>query len=129
MASRRQEDGLTAELMKYRRTRLYRWQYLEYMTVDTWVDYDEETMKAWDDYEKLRLFKTKILETDLESFECFATDELRGGYEEQEPSIDWIEASFPWVETWPVDAKYWTKNITNGMHHPVRKLPLDRRSV
>ena len=112
------KEELTAMLSRFESTRQYRWQYLEYMTRDTWVDYDEETQIAWDSYEKMRLIEEKILGKECDI--CFATLDLRGSYLKKAPHIEWIESSFPWVEVWPEEAKYWTKNITNGIQSPVR---------
>jgi hypothetical protein len=119
------KEELTAMLRRFESTRLYRWQYLEYMTRDTWIDYDEETQVAWDSWEKMRLMQELLLGERCTI--CFATDHLRGGYTEETPSIGWIEVSFPWVEVWPADAQYWTKNIMiAGQHNPVRRLPLSK---
>ena len=117
------KQELLAMLTRFEGTRQYRWQYLEYMTVDTWVDYDEEGQIAWDSYEKMRLFKEQLL--GQECHICFAYNEFRGEYQnENPPNIATIESIFPWIEVWPADAHYWTKNVMNGIYNPVRRIPL-----
>ena len=110
-------------LTRFESTRLYRWQYLEYMTVDTWVDYDEEGQIAWDSYEKMRLFKEQLL--GQECAICFGHDGLRGRHQtENPPSMATIESIFPWVEVWPAEAGYYTKDIMTGIYNPVRRIPM-----
>jgi len=117
------KQELLAMLNRFESTRLYRWQYLEYMTVDTWVDYDEEGQIAWDSYEKMRLFKEQLL--GQECAICFAHNGFVGQYEtENPPSMAKIESIFPWIEVWPAEAEYWTKDIMTGIYNPVRRVPI-----
>jgi hypothetical protein len=104
-------------------TRQARWQYLEYMTVDNWIDYDEETSAQWDAYDKLRMLQEILPDrAGIHRDSVFGTRDLRGGFLGGAPSEGAMESSFPWVQTWPTEAEYFAKNIFTGMQYPVRKV-------